>query len=63
MLTTCGVPLVSFLGIGLLVVAGIVFFQPGFVAWVTKVEEQGWFYTSSSSRIRACACVAEPCWA
>ena len=44
LLITCGVMLWTFIGIGLLVGAIVLFFQPGFAHWLRQVEEQGWFH-------------------
>src|SRR5262249_46158016 len=44
LLITCGVMLWTFIGIGLLVAAVVLFFQPGFADWLVQVEAQGWFH-------------------
>src|SRR5207253_1884752 len=44
LLITCGVMLWTFVGMGLLVGAVVMFFQPGFMDWIVQVEEQGWFH-------------------
>src|SRR5437773_6624308 len=44
LLITSGVMLWTFIGMGLLVGAVVLFFQPGFVDWIVQVEDQGWFH-------------------
>jgi preprotein translocase SecE subunit len=44
LIMSSGTPLWAFVGIILLVGAIVLFFQPAVLAWVVRVEEQGWFH-------------------
>jgi preprotein translocase SecE subunit len=44
LIMSCGMNLWAFIGILLLVGAIVLFFQPSFLAWLVRVEDQGWFH-------------------
>ncbi len=44
LLIACGVALWSVIGIALLVAAVIMYFQPAVLAWLVRIDEQGWFH-------------------
>jgi preprotein translocase SecE subunit len=47
LMMSSGMNLWAFVGILLLVGAVVLFFQPAFLAWVVRVEDQGWFHATS----------------
>jgi preprotein translocase SecE subunit len=47
LLITSGVNLVTVIGLVLLAGAVVLFFQPGFLDWLVRCEDQGWFHVAS----------------